>query len=33
MKTDGKAYSFETPVKPLIPLDITDAGTYQNNIR
>ncbi|QAT42164.1 stalk domain-containing protein [Aminipila luticellarii] len=33
MKADGKAYSFETPVKPLIPLDITDAGTYQNNIR
>lgn len=33
MKTDGTSYSFETAEKPLIPLKITDAGTYQRNIR
>ncbi|QIB68535.1 MBL fold metallo-hydrolase [Aminipila butyrica] len=32
MKTDGRSYSFETAAKPLIPLEIKDAGTYQKNI-
>lgn len=40
MKTDGTSYSFDTAAsgetltpKTLIPLQITDAGTYQKNIR
>lgn len=40
MKTDGASYSFDTAAsgetltpKTLIPLQITDAGSYQKNIR
>lgn len=32
MNTDGRAYSFETAAKPLISLEVKDAGTYQQNI-